>query len=167
MQHVLTQRPVSSNDDDFLIKVYASTRADEMAGLPWDADQKDSFIRMQFTAQQQDYKRRFPDGDHQLLLVDAEPAGRVYLARSEKEIRILDIALLPGYRNKGIGTRLIKGLLDEATRTQRPVRVYVEQYNPAMRLFERLGFSKAEDIGSHFLLEWQAAKVDRFTAESD
>ena len=167
MQHVLTQRPVSSNDDDFLTKVYACTRAPELEGLPWDESQRDSFLRMQFTAQQQDYKRRFPDGDHQLLLVDDERAGRVYLARSEKEIRILDIALLPEFRNQGIGTRLIKGLVDEATRTQRPVRVYVEQYNPAMRLFERLGFARAEDIGSHFLFEWQVATVDRLTAESD
>ena len=149
----LTVRPVSSEDDDFLLKVYASTRSEEVAGLPWDADQKDSFMRMQFAAQQQDYKRRFPDGDHQLLLIDGEPAGRVYLARSEKELRILDIALVPENRNKGIGTRIIKDLLDEATRTQKPVRVYVEQLNPAMRLFERLGFSKTEDIGSHFLLE--------------
>jgi GNAT superfamily N-acetyltransferase len=157
MRHVLKLRPVSSNDDGFLIKLYASSRAEEMAGLPWDQDQRDSFMQMQFAAQQQDYKRRFPDGDHRLLLVDGEPAGRVYLARSGKEIRILDIALLPEHRNKGIGTGVIKGLLDEAARTQRPIRVYVEQFNPAMRLFERLGFSKTEDIGSHFLLEWRAA----------
>jgi GNAT superfamily N-acetyltransferase len=158
MEHILTLRPVSSSDDAFLIKVYASSREEEVAGLPWDQDQRDSFMRMQFAAQQQDYKRRFPDGEHRLLLLDSEPAGRVYLARSDNEIRILDIALLPEHRSKGIGTGVIKGLLDEATRTQRPIRVYVEQFNPAMRLFERLGFSKAEDIGSHILLEWRAAQ---------
>jgi GNAT superfamily N-acetyltransferase len=166
MQHDLTFRPASSNDDDFLIKVYASTRAEELAGLPWDANQKDSFIRMQFLAQQQDYRRRFPEGDHQLLLVNGEPAGRAYLARSEKEIRILDIALLPEYRNRGIGTGIIKGLLDEARRIRKPVRVYVERFNPALGLFERLGFLKTADIDSHFLLEWRAA-LDSIIAEGD
>ena len=156
MQNNLTRRPVSSDDEDFLIEVYASTRAEEVAGLPWDANQRDGFMRMQFAAQQQDYQRRFPDGDHRLMLVDGRPAGRVYLARSENEIRILDIALAPEHRNKGIGTRIIKDLLTEASQSRKPVRVYVEQFNPALALFERLGFSRAEDIGTHFLLEWRA-----------
>ena len=156
MQNDLTLRPVTSDDEDFLIGVYAGTRAEEVAGLPWDANQRDSFMRMQFAAQQQDYQRRFPDSDHRLLLLDGRRAGRVYLARSENEIRILDIALVPEHRNKGIGTRIIKDLLTESSQSRKPVRVYVEQFNPALALFERLGFSRAEDIGTHFLLEWRA-----------
>jgi ribosomal protein S18 acetylase RimI-like enzyme len=156
MQNDLTLRPVTSDDEDFLIGVYAGTRAEEVAGLPWDANQRDSFMRMQFAAQQQDYQRRFPDSDHRLLLLDGRRAGRVYLARSENEIRILDIALVPEHRNKGIGTRIIKDLLTESSQSRKPVRVYVEQFNPALGLFERLGFSRAEDIGTHFLLEWRA-----------
>ena len=149
-------RPVSSDDEAFLIEVYASTRAEEVAELPWDANQRDSFMRMQFAAQQQDYQRRFPGSDHRLLLLDGRRAGRVYLARTENEIRILDIALVPEHRNKGIGTRIIKDLIAEASQSRKPVRVYVEQFNPALALFERLGFSRAEDIGTHFLLEWRA-----------
>ncbi|HTF38910.1 MAG TPA: GNAT family N-acetyltransferase [Blastocatellia bacterium] len=156
MQNDLTLRPVTSDDEDFLIGVYAGTRAEEVAGLPWDANQRDSFMRMQFAAQQQDYQRRFPDSDHRLLLLDGRRAGRVYLARGENEIRILDIALVPEHRNKGIGTRIIKDLLTESSQSRKPVRVYVEQFNPALALFERLGFSRAEDIGTHFLLEWRA-----------
>lgn len=155
MPNILTLRPVSSDDEDFLFEVYASTRAEEVAALPWDADQRDAFLRIQFAAQQQDYQRRFPDGDHRLMLLDGRPAGRVYLARSEKEIRILDIALLPEHRHKGIGTRMIKDLLKEASQSGKPVRVYVEQFNPALGLFERLGFSRAGDIGTHFLMEWR------------
>ena len=155
MRNDWTLRPVSSDDEAFLIEVYASTRAEEVAGLPWDANQRDSFMRMQFAAQQQDYQRRFPDSDHRLLLLDGRRAGRVYLARTENEIRILDIALAPEHRNKGIGTRIIKDLLTEASQSRKPVRVYVEQFNPALALFERLGFSRAEDIGTHFLLEWR------------
>lgn len=152
----LTLRPVRSDDEDFLFEVYASTRAEEVAGLPWDANQRESFLKMQFAAQQQDYERRFPDGDHRLMLVDGCPAGRVYLARSEKEIRILDIALVPEHRNKSIGTRIINDLLDEASQAQKPVRVYVERFSPSIHLFERLGFSRAGEIDTHFLLEWRA-----------
>lgn len=159
MHNALTLRPASPDDENFLIEVYTSTRADEVAQLPWDANQVDSFMRMQFAAQQQDYRRRFPEGDHHVLLVDGRPSGRMYVARSEAEIRILDIALLPEHRNKGIGTHLITGLLDEAGRTQKPLRVYVERLNPALGLFERLGFARTEDIGSHFLLEWRVSSI--------
>ena len=151
----LTLRAVSSEDEAFLLEVYASTRADELARLPWDEDQRQGFVRMQFLAQQQDYQRRFPGGEHRLMLLDGRPAGRVYLARSDEEIRILDVALAPEYRNKGIGTTVIKDLLDEAERMHKPVRVYVERFNPALDLFERLGFSRVEDIGSHILMEWR------------
>lgn len=155
MQYNVTMRSVSSNDEEFLIGLYASTRADELAQVPWDESQRDSFVRMQFAAQQQDYRRRFPEGEHHLLLLDGLPAGHVYLARSEPEIRILDLALLTEHRNKGIGTMIIMDLLDEANRTHKPVRVYVETLNPALGLFERLGFKRTEDIGSHLLMEWR------------
>ncbi|MEK6409226.1 MAG: GNAT family N-acetyltransferase [Acidobacteriota bacterium] len=150
----ITQRPVRPDDEGFLFEVYASTRAEEMSQVPWDASQRDSFLKMQFASQQQDYQRRFPDGDHRVILVDEGPIGRLYVARSKHEIRILDIAILPEQRGKGIGTQLITNLLEEAARAQKPLRIYVEQTNPSLRLFERLGFSRAEDIGSHFLMEW-------------
>jgi GNAT superfamily N-acetyltransferase len=154
-RNVLTLRQVSPSDEDFLFEVYASTRAEELAQLPWDDDQRESFLRMQFNAQQQDYQRRFPDADHRLILLDDQPIGRHYVARSESEIRILEIAILPAHRLKGIGTRLVTGLLDEAVQTRQIVRIYVERFNPALSLFERLGFAPVDDIGSHFLLEWR------------
>jgi len=149
----VTFRPVHSGDEDFLFAVYASTRAEELAPLTLDENQRESFLTMQFTAQQQDYKRRFPDGDHRVLLLEDLPIGYLHLATSDQEIRILDLALAPEHRNKGLGTRLITDLLKQAAEAQKCVRVYVERFNPAIRLFERLGFSPVGDIGTHHLLE--------------
>ncbi len=156
MRRSFSLRNVTPSDNDFLFRVYASTRADEMKQLPWNSDQQEMFLKMQYTAQQQDYLRRFPDGEHKVIVMGGEPAGRLYLARCIDEIRILDIALLPEHRNKGVGRMLIDELIQEASQTRRPLRIYIEQNSSALRLFERLGFSNVQDIGSHFLFEWRA-----------
>jgi ribosomal protein S18 acetylase RimI-like enzyme len=148
-------RPVEPEDDPFLVAVYASTRAQELAMVPWDEAQKQAFLRMQFAAQQEYYARQFPLAQHQLILLHGEPAGRVYVARETEVIRILDITLLPQHRNAGIGTPLIKDLINEAMETSRPVQIYVESYNPSLRLFERLGFTKIEEESFNLLLEWR------------
>ena len=146
-------RPVDSNDDGFLFALYASTREDELAGLPFDESQRETFLKMQFAAQKQDYQKRFPDGEQLAIMLEDTAIGRLYVARNEGEIRILDIALVPALRNKGIGTSIITRLLGEAARARKPIRIYVERFNPSIRLFERLGFCVADDIGTHFLME--------------
>lgn len=150
----VTLRDVGSDDDDFLLRVYASTRADELAHVPWDETQKNAFLQTQFSAQQQHYQSRYPEGEHQIILLEEKPVGRIYLARLEQEIRILDVTILPEQRNAGIGTWLLKDLLAEAAKTEKPVRIVVENFNPSLRLFERLGFSKIDDDGLNILLEW-------------
>lgn len=141
-----------------MIALYGSTRAEELAQLPWDDGQRDAFIRMQFAAQQQDYQRRFPLAEQLLILHEGHRLGRIYVARSDEEIRILDIAFTPEHRKKGFGTLIIRDLLNEAAQARKPVRIYVESLNPALGLFERLGFLRADDIGTHLLMEWQAAE---------
>ena len=156
LQNALRLRPVRPDDEGFLFRVYSSTREDEISNLPWDDQQRNGFLQMQFAAQRADYSRRFPDGEHQIIILEHQCAGRLYLARSENEIRILDIALLPEYRNREIGSFIIEELRREASETNRPVRIYVEQNNRALNLFDRIGFIIVQDIGSHFLLEWRA-----------
>jgi len=156
LQNALRLRPVRTDDEGFLFRVYSSTREDEISNLPWDDHQRNSFMQMQFAAQRADYSRRFPDGEHQIIILEDQCAGRLHLARSEDEIRILDIALLPEYRNREIGSFIIEELRREASKTNRPVRIYVEQNNRALNLFDRIGFVIVQDIGSHFLLEWRA-----------
>lgn len=118
-----------------------------------DENQRESFLTMQFKAQQQDYEKRFPDRDHRVILLGDLPIGHIHLTTSDQEIRILDVALTPDHRNKGLGASLITDLLKQAAETHKCVRVYVERFNPALRLFERLGFASVADIGTHYLLE--------------
>jgi ribosomal protein S18 acetylase RimI-like enzyme len=148
-------RSVCADDDDFLFEVYASTRLEELAATPWDESQREAFLRLQFAAQQQHYQSHYPEAEHKLILLDRHNIGRVYVARRTDEIRILDIALLPAHRNSGIGTSMIEALQSEASKEGKPVRIYVESFNPSLRLFERLGFSSVQDIGTHLLMEWR------------
>jgi len=153
----ITCRPVGPDDHAFLLEVYGSTRADEMALVPWNDDQKRAFIKMQFTGQQEHYQNTFPTASHEIILLSGRPVGRLYVARLEQEIRIVDITLLPAERNAGIGSFLLSGLLDEARRVDKIVRIYVEKVNPSLRLFERLNFKPVEEHGFHLLLEWSPA----------
>jgi GNAT superfamily N-acetyltransferase len=147
-------RPVRPDDDAFLLELYATTRADEMAMVPWTDEQRQSFVRMQFSGQQEHYQKTYPAASHQIILSTGHPVGRLYVARLAEEIRIVDITLLPRERNRGIGTFSLKGLVEEAEQTGKVVRIYVENYNPSLSLFERLNFKPVEQHGIHLLLEW-------------
>ena len=149
----ITLRPVSADDYDFLVEVYGSTRAEEMALVPWTTEQQQAFIRSQFAAQQDHYAKKYPAASHDIIVSDNRPVGRLYVARLDQEIRIIDITVLPAERNAGIGSYLIKQLLDEAGRTGKITRIYVEEFNPSLRLFERLGFSPSEQNGIHLLMQ--------------
>jgi ribosomal protein S18 acetylase RimI-like enzyme len=151
-----TLRPALPEDEPFLLEVYATTRAQEMAFVPWDEEQRKSFVTMQFVAQQSYYRDQFPDASYSLICRDDLPLGRLYVLRETFEIRILDLTLLPEYRNGGIGTSLLRDLLDEAAQSGKRVQIYVETYNPSLRLFERLGFTIIAEEGINFLLEWRA-----------
>jgi GNAT superfamily N-acetyltransferase len=150
----LTCRPIHPDDKDFLYAVYAGTRAEELAPLDWNEEQKTAFLKMQFSAQHQYYQEQFPDAAFKVVLLDGKPIGRLYVERRENEIRVIDIALLPEYRNGGIGTSLLKELIAEADEAHKPVRIHIERFNRALRLYERLGFTKLEDRGVYFLLAW-------------
>jgi GNAT superfamily N-acetyltransferase len=151
----ITLRPVRPDDERFLMEVYAATRTDELNLTNWSQRERQTFIEMQFAAQQQYYRSRFPEAEHSIILLNDLRAGRLYVARTEEEIRILDIAMAAEYRNAGIGSSILKGLMAEAEKSERPVRIYVERFNPSLRLFERLGFSSIENTPSHFLMQWR------------
>ena len=154
----VTLRPVGPDDHDFLLEVYGSTRAEEMALVPWTNEQRQAFVQSQFAAQQDYYGKKYPEASHDLIISNGRPVGRLYVARLDREIRIVDITVLPGERNAGIGSYLIRQLLAEAEQTRRAVRIFVEEFNPSLRLFERLGFSRSEQQGIHLLLEWTTSQ---------
>jgi ribosomal protein S18 acetylase RimI-like enzyme len=148
-------RPVNDADWEFLIGVYASTRAAELAQVDWDESQKDAFIRWQYEMQKQEYDARYPSARYEIILVDGAPAGRIWVGTDEKEIRLLDIALLTDFQNRGVGTQLLRQLMEEAARTNKALRhmVFVLNEN-AYRFYERLGFKTIEDVGGYKHMEW-------------
>lgn len=148
-------RPEQSGDEDFLRRIYESTREAEMATAPWTPEQKQQFLAMQFGLQRAHFRRHYPTASFDIILEDDRAAGRLYVNRAKDEIRVLDIALLPEHRGKGIGTGLLRALLVEGEKAGLPVRLHVERNNRALQLYERLGFRMVADRGVY--LEMEAA----------
>lgn len=148
-------RPATSDDAPLLLDIYGSTRAEELALTNWDETQRDAFVRMQFSAQQSHYREHYPEGEHFVILVKGGAVGRLYVAEIEKEVRILDITILPDYRSKGIGKPIIRELMAEATAIGKPLRIFIESFNPWLSLFTQLGFEKSDENGYSYLMEWR------------
>jgi ribosomal protein S18 acetylase RimI-like enzyme len=148
-------RAATPEDEQFLRAVYAGTRAEELARVPWSEEQKRAFTNMQFAAQDADYRQHYPTAQYSIIEVQGVPAGRLYVDRCQEEIRIIDIALLPEHRRGGIGTRLLRELQDEARTAGKTLTIHVEKFNPALSLYRRLGFQQIEDKGVYLFLEWK------------
>ncbi|RYD61261.1 MAG: N-acetyltransferase [Verrucomicrobiaceae bacterium] len=151
---VIALRAIVAGDMDFLAEVYASTRADELAVTGWAEEQKAAFCRMQFDAQHAHYQKHYSGASFQVIERGGTSVGRLYVDRWAQEIRIVDIALMPGSRGQGIGTQLLRELQREAQETGKVLSIHVERMNPALRLYERLGFRVREDKGVYLLMEW-------------
>jgi GNAT superfamily N-acetyltransferase len=147
-------RPETAEDEGLSRAIYASTREDELARVPWSDEQKAAFVSMQFEAQRSYYREVYVDAAFDVVLVDGEEAGRLYVARFPGEIRVIDIALLPAFRGRGVGARLLTGLFDEARGSGRKVVIHVEFENRARTLYDRLGFVPVEQVGVYIRMEW-------------
>jgi len=152
-------RPIKPEDEEFLYKVYASTRQEEMELVDWNKTQIEDFLRMQFNAQHKYYQENYVGSSFDIILKAGIPVGRLYVARWEKENRIIDIALLPEFRGKGIGSMLLKDIMAEASAKNKSVSIHVEHYNPALRLYKKLNFHKIDDTGVYFLMEWKKERI--------
>lgn len=180
----LAYRPIEEADLPFLAELYASTRRDEVAQVPWSDEQKEAFLRWQFESQHQHYQTYYPDCE--FLVIEAigerpgrggdegessgassgpaggsasggprrRPIGRLYLDRWEEEIRLVDIALLPEHRGSGRGTAILERVLAEGRERRLPVSIHVEYNNPALRLYRRLGFRHVDSNGIYYLMRW-------------
>jgi len=151
-------RPVEPGDEEFLYRVYASTRQEELAQTGWDETQKAAFLRMQFDAQSSYYEEHYQGAEFSVILSDDHPAGRLYVARWQEEIRIVDIALLPEHRGMGIGTRMLNDLISESEESGKPLSIHVERFNPALHLYDRLGFRTVADKGVYLFMERPATR---------
>jgi len=159
-------RPVTDADQEFLVGVYASTRAAELAQVDWDDSQRDAFVRWQFAMQKQEYDARYPDARYEVILVDDQPAGRIWVGTDDTQIRLLDIALLTEFQNRGVGAYLLRQLIDEAKRANKPLRHMVFMLNDnAHRFYERLGFVEIDDVGGYKHMEWRADQEQASSAD--
>jgi ribosomal protein S18 acetylase RimI-like enzyme len=152
-------KPAGHDDAELLYRIYASTRESELAVVPWDDAEKDAFLRMQFAAQDSYYRANWPNASYDLIVSGDEPLGRLYVERGEDAWMVLDIALLPSYRGQGIGSRLLNGVLADAAAAAKPVRIYVERFNPARHLYDRLGFRQIEEQEIYLLMEWKPGEA--------
>ena len=146
----ISLRPFSADDQDFIFKLYASTRLHEIVPFGWDPAQQEAFLRMQFNAQKHWYNQAYPNADHQIILLDGQPAGRIMVTTEPGSAHLVDIALLPEFRNRGIGTKLVADLVEKSAQAGSKVRLQVLRTNPAIHLYERLGFVKTGEDAMYF-----------------
>ena len=150
-------RQVLESDNEFLLTVYGSTREEELNQVEWAEGQKEAFLRWQLDLQRREYEARFPDAAYDIILVDDQPAGRIWVGADDEQIRLLDIALLPQFQNRGVGTELVRRLIKESAKQGKVLRhmVFVLNNN-AERFYERLGFKPIEDFGAYKHMEWRS-----------
>lgn len=150
----VTLRPATSEDEPFLVELFASTRSNELALMNLDQNQKEVFIAMQLNAQTQQYVMSYPHADNRIILFNEASIGRFLVDRGESHCTLVDVALLPAHRGAGIGTYLIRNLLTEAAAAAKPVKLNVWHSNPAKRLYDRLGFSAAKNDDVYCEMWW-------------
>jgi ribosomal protein S18 acetylase RimI-like enzyme len=158
---MVSLRPITEADLPTLLDIYASTRADEMALVPeWSEADKRAFLTQQFMAQHQYYQEFYKGANLQIIENDGVSVGRMYVHwnYSPSEVRIMDIALLPDYRRRGIGKKMLESVLNKGAELDKTVTIHVEYNNPAMKLYERLNFRKIGEFNSvYYLYEWKPA----------
>jgi len=151
----VTLRPKTDADREFLCALYASTRVEELAQTDWTDEVKQAFLRSQFDAQTVHYEKHYYDAERSIIERDGTAIGRLYVYRGDPvDVRVVDIALVPGARGSGIGASLLRQVMAEATAAGKSVSVHVEQFNPALRLYQRLGFDPVGTHGVYFLMRW-------------
>ena len=154
LSHSLSTRPVTPDDEMFLRQVYKSSRGDDLRGLGWDEERISEFLEMQYDAQRRFFESDYQNASDEVVLLDSKPAGRLIVERREHEIRCIDLGLLPAYRNRGVGTSIVRKLQEEARASNKSLRLQVIRFSRAVSLLERLGFVRTSETGTHFQMEW-------------
>lgn len=157
----LRLRAVTAADDPFLLALYDGTRDKELSQAEWQEGQREQFVRWQFDLQRREYDARFPDARYQLIVIDDKPTGRIWVGADDEQIRLLDIAILPQFQNRGAGTILLNDLIREARETKKFLRHMVFVLNDnAHRFYERLGFEIIEDLGAYKHMEYRGEEPE-------
>jgi ribosomal protein S18 acetylase RimI-like enzyme len=150
----LALRPETDEDLPFLMQVFASTRADELAIVPWTLEQKRAFLVHQFSAQRQHYRTYFPDAAFDVLERNGSAIGRLYVDERQTRIHVIDIVLIPEVRSGGIGTAILSAIQDYAVTRAKGVDIFVERMNPAKALYDRMGFKVIREEEIYLEMDW-------------
>jgi ribosomal protein S18 acetylase RimI-like enzyme len=160
-QHPLRLLAATPEDDAFCIALYASTRAEELEAWGWDGAQQRAFLALQYQAQTQSYQTQYPQRNRSIIYLDQQPIGGIQINHTPTHIHLIDLALLPPYRRRGIGTQILRELCEKAQ--GKSVQLQVLAQSPAMALYQRLGFQTVADTGLYQQMEWQAKLLERIS----
>jgi GNAT superfamily N-acetyltransferase len=147
-------RPEEDRDIGFLLALFSAGREPELAGAPWTPEQKAAFLQSQFDAQRFHYRKFFAQSLFAVLELEGAPVGRLYLDQRPGMLDIIDIALIPQYCGQGLGTILLQAIMDAARAADSGVNIFVEKFNPALRLYRRLGFNEICDHQVYLEMRW-------------
>ena len=154
MKGAITLRLATDADYAFMRALYGSTRAEEMKQFPFSEEQRERFLDQQFAAQHEHYGIHYPTCERNIVEKDGQAIGRLWIDEWRDQIRLVDIALMPDSRAGGIGSTLLRDVLARGARVGKPVTIHVEAYNPALRLYQRLGFERVDTNGVYYLMRW-------------
>jgi ribosomal protein S18 acetylase RimI-like enzyme len=149
----ISLRPFRPDDQEFLFQLYASTRLHEIAGFGWPATQQEMFLRMQFNAQYRSYESAYGQAEHQIVEQEGHPIGRIMVLWEQDFALLVDIALLAEHRGQGIGGDLLRELIQQCQRRKVPPRLQVLKTNPALRLYQRMGFVRTGEDQMYIQME--------------
>ena len=156
MRESVTLRPVCSNDEAFVLDLFRSAHKQTFASLDMPEEEENELLRMQFIAQQSQYRDQYPDAHFDLVLKDEVAIGTMYAMRGPEKFVLIDIMLLVEHRNAGIGAELVKKLIREANAAKKALQAHVLKTNPAWRLWRRLGFEIVADDGVYLQIRVSA-----------
>jgi ribosomal protein S18 acetylase RimI-like enzyme len=156
MSQVLTLRPARIDDQEFLYLLFYSVYLEKLHPVPMSEEEKKQLLDLMYQGFTQHYNSRAISSDDRLVLLNNESIGRIILLQTCEEIRLADLAILPQYRGRGIGSALISQVQTESVMSKRPIRLQVARFDRALRLYQRLGFYKTDAIGPYLHLEWSS-----------
>ncbi len=147
-------RPSTPDDEPFLFSAFCAARCGDFIAAGCTGDHLDLILRMQFRVQQQAYQSRYPESAPDIILATDQQVGTWWVAETADEHRIVDIAILPEFRGKGIGSALVIRLIEKARQTGKPVRSSIAKSNGRSVSFHaHLGFQICGDDGVYIQMQ--------------
>ncbi len=154
---MLHLRPEQNDDAAFRYRLFCDSRTKEWDALRANPALFEQLTQHQFNAQSVSYRNQFPLARFDIIELESQPIGRIVVDRPGSMIHVVDLAIVPSLRNRGIGTTILQDILREAARSVVPAQLYVSSENdPSLRLYQRLGFVPIVSDPSYILLEWRS-----------